>query len=517
MFEKTKGVIAAGNKLTAQAGQNIYEAGGNAVDAAVGACFMSFLSEPTLTSAAGGGFMMVDAPNIQETLIDFFVQSPRTNQMPDPLDFSSIELDFGDAKQEFFVGAGSMAVPGNVKGLLDAHKKYGRIPLHIVLEPAIKASTKGYSISKFQAYCINLLSQIVELASEPNPFLEDGKLKVENDQFVIPEYADFLELLAREGYDEFYQGEIARKIVEECKIKGGFLTMADFEQYEVAFRRPLNINYRDYQILTNPPPSSGGTLMAFALLLLNHHDVEKGDFGSPYHLESLAHLFSLKDLARSKSFDEHIYLKGIAEQFLSKEHMVEYLDMLEIPMNRKGSTTHISCLDEHGLAASVTTTVGEGSGYIIPNTGMMMNNMLGEPDLVPNGFHTWVPNKRISSMMSPTIIKKRGIPLFVLGSGGSSRIRTALMQVISNLVDYHMELDHAIQSPRVHWENDVFYIEGGFDASIVERLNIPEKWNINSWDQRNMFFGGVHSVGNMHGQLIGVGDERRKGVALKSE
>ena len=514
MIKKTKGVIAAGNGMTAEAGRIIFEAGGNAVDAAVAACFMSFLSEPTLTSAAGGGFMLIDGPDLPETLVDFFTQSPKSNKKSPQLDFPSIELDFGDTVQEFFIGAASMAVPGNIKGLIDAQKKYGRLPLHVVMEPSILKGKEGYIVSNFQQFCINLLKPILDYSHLNNPFLKDDeKLKEEGDLFTNPDYSSFLDLLVHEGYDEFYKGQIARDLADQCVTKGGFLTLEDFEQYEVEYRQPLNVNYHDWQIITNPPPSSGGTLMSFGLKLLDKIDARKYAFNSSKRIEVMANLFSLKDLARRKSFDSYIYQKGIASDFLSDQHVQNHLFLFEKAMNRKGSTTHISCLDENGIAASVTTTVGEGSGYFIPRTGMMMNNMLGEPDLMPNGFHNWLPGQRISSMMSPTIIKKNQRPHFVLGSGGSSRIRTALIQVISNVLDYEMNLHDAIQSPRMHWENKELFVEGGIDPQIVKNLSIPNHWKLNVFDQKNMFFGGVHAVGTNKGALLGVGDERRMGVS----
>ncbi|MEM9980683.1 MAG: gamma-glutamyltransferase, partial [Cyanobacteria bacterium P01_D01_bin.2] len=184
--------------------------------------------------------------------------------------------------------------------------------------------------------------------------------------------------------------------------------------------------------------------------------------------------------------------------------------------NKLGSTTHLSVIDSDGNAASVTTSNGEGSSYVIPGTNIMVNNMLGEEDLNPHGFHQWLPNQRMSSMMAPTMVLRDGRPDLVLGSGGSNRIRTAILQVISNLVDFAMPLDTAVAAPRIHWENDVFHLEPGFDQAALVPIIVSAKpvW----WQTQNMFFGGVHAVGlDRDGTLHGAGDARRRGAVAVAQ
>ena len=188
---------------------------------------------------------------------------------------------------------------------------------------------------------------------------------------------------------------------------------------------------------------------------------------------------------------------------------------LQENINKWGSTTHISVIDEQGNAASVTNSNGEGSSYIIPNTGIMLNNMLGEADLNPLGFHHWPCDRRISSMMSPTIILKKGKPKIVLGSGGSNRIRTAILQVISNLLDYNFSLEEAISQPRVHWENNIFNLEPTDQLEESETLQLPPETEVIFWEESSMFFGGVHGVGFRDDQTLeGFGDPRRSGVGM---
>ncbi|NEZ54867.1 gamma-glutamyltransferase, partial [Adonisia turfae] len=178
--------------------------------------------------------------------------------------------------------------------------------------------------------------------------------------------------------------------------------------------------------------------------------------------------------------------------------------------------THLSVIDDEGNAASVTTSNGEGSSYVLPGTGIMVNNMLGEEDLNPHGFHQWTPDQRMSSMMAPTMVLRDGHPYLVLGSGGSNRIRTAILQVISNLVDFQMPLEAAVAAPRIHWENDVFHLEPGFNQALLTPIIGDAKplW----WQAQNMFFGGVHAVGlDENGVLHGAGDSRRSGAVAVAQ
>ncbi|PSN12684.1 gamma-glutamyltransferase, partial [filamentous cyanobacterium CCP5] len=185
-------------------------------------------------------------------------------------------------------------------------------------------------------------------------------------------------------------------------------------------------------------------------------------------------------------------------------------------VNKWGSTTHISVIDEEGNAASITSSNGEGSAYVIPGTQIMVNNMLGEEDLNPNGFHTWSPGQRMSSMMAPTILLEHNRPRLVLGSGGSNRIRTAILQVISNVIDFGMDLSEAVNCPRIHWERGVLHLEPGYDRSVLPSLP-PETDDWIWWQQPNMFFGGVHAVAvDESGRIDGAGDQRRGGATARS-
>jgi gamma-glutamyltranspeptidase/glutathione hydrolase len=320
--------------------------------------------------------------------------------------------------------------------------------------------------------------------------------------------------ISRYGIKVFYEGDIAHQLVRDLS-GGGYLMLEDLENYRVIARKPLKIRYRGCELLTNPPPSSGGTLIAFALKLLEIFDLSQIEFGSHQHLEILAQVMRLTNEARKHSYDSRLYQEDIEQHFLDERYLDRYRSQLNAAVNKLGSTTHISVLDSEGNAASVTVSNGEGSSYIIPGTGIMLNNMLGEADLNPLGFHNWECDRRISSMMSPTIVLREGKPELVLGSGGSNRIRTAILQVISNLLDFNLSVEAAVESPRVHWENNIFSVEPMFGAEILERLHLPEATQVVLWQEKNMFFGGVHAVRKKpDGSMEGSGDPRREGVAI---
>ena len=329
----------------------------------------------------------------------------------------------------------------------------------------------------------------------------------------MKDFADILTELSEQGVQEFYQGEIAHQIIKDLSQEG-HLTLEDLSNYQVIVRKPLQINYRGYQLLTNPPPSSGGTLIAFTLKLLETVDLTGFKFGSSQHLQLLAQTMRLTNEARKDGYDAYLYEDNIAQKFLAKKHLDSYHQLLHNTINKWGSTTHISVMDSEGNAASVTSSNGEGSSYVIPGTSIMLNNMLGEADLNPSGFHQWYCDRRISSMMSPTIVLKAGKPVIVLGSGGSNRIRTAIVQVISNLLDFHLPVAAAVCSPRVHWENHTFNLEPPLQSL---NLVLPNATQVVPWEEKNMFFGGVHAVSKTpNGGMEGASDPRREGVTIAS-
>lgn len=520
MSQKTRGAIAAGHEKTAAAGREMFRLGGNAFDAAVAGILASFVTEPGLTSAAGGGFLLAHTQTNQNILFDFFAQTPRQKKHPDEINFYPVAINFGDAVQEFHIGLGSMAVPGNIAGVFHVHQRLGKLPFSALAEPAIHYARNGVKLNKFQYYCLtSILAPILLVPqAERQVFALTGEPITAEGTVIMKEFANTLEYLAQKGVKEFYQGDIADQLVKDCQNCGGHLTLEDLSNYRVIERQPLSINYRHNILLTNPPPSSGGTLIAGALKLLSQLDLAKFGFGTAEHLAILAQVMELTNQARKDGYDDHLYQDNIAEIFLADQHLMPYAQQLLGTVNKWGSTTHISVVDGEGNAASVTTSNGEGSGYVIPGTGIMVNNMLGEEDLNPQGFHQWREDRRISSMMSPTIVLPADNSEIVLGSGGSNRIRTAILQVISNILDFQMSVQEAVDSPRVHGENSVFHVEPGFFEKEVNKLAFPDYQQLVRWQDKNLFFGGVHSVvKTAEGLIAGAGDQRRDGAVAICE
>jgi gamma-glutamyltranspeptidase/glutathione hydrolase len=517
MTKKTRGAIAAGHPKTVQAGVEMLQMGGNAFDAAIAAMLASFVTEPALTSAAGGGFLLAHTTQGQNTLFDFFAQTPQSKRPLNEIDFYPVQVDFGTATQEFHIGMGSIAVPGAIAGVFHIHQRLGHLPLKVVAEPAIRYAKSGIRLSDLQAYCFQILAPIL-MADEAMKAViaPEGTLLQAGDVMFMPDFANTLSYLIDNGVREFYEGDIAQMIVQDCQNRGGFLTHDDLKAYQVIERSPFVTTYRHKTLVTNPPPSSGGALIALTLNLLADYHLASVQLGSPEYVSVLAHAMSLTNQVRKDRYGAFLKHEDVMQTFLSPTHLDWYRQQFSevlAPLNKWGSTTHISTIDADGNAASVTASNGEGAAYVIPSTGIMMNNMLGEADLHPQGFHQWQTHQRISSMMAPTIVlDARQRPEIVLGSGGSNRIRTAILQVLLNLIDFHLSIDEAVSFPRLHWENGTLNLEPGLHHSTLLEAHLPTGTSTVLWERQNLFFGGVHAVARSpQDDFTGAGDQRRGG------
>ena len=501
------GSIAAGDKTTVNAAMEILKDGGNAFDAAVCAVFTAMTSEYTLTGACGGGVMLAYPKESEPIVFDFFVHTPKKKSVKN-LDFSRIAVNFGPASQFFYIGKGSVAVPGNTIGLLHIHSRLGSLPLSRILEPAIQTAKSGAIINNAHEYLFKILDPILshtkagEILFKPN-----GKTIKAGERFKNPDFANYLEQIIIEGSKFLYHGDMTDKI-DVFMEDGGLLTKEDFSNYEVIERTPLKTDFNGKTIITNPMPSPGGTLIAFALKIISRKFP-----GKEINNRLLTLVMRLAQTARSEVISAKNKTDSLAE-ILSPIYFKRFLDFFDSEISLKpnkeklcsGSTTHMSIIDSQGSAASVTTTNGEGCGYIIPGTGIMINNMLGEEDLNPDGFHNWETTKRMETMMSPTIVIGDFGPELVLGSGGSNRIRSAIKQVILNKFTKDMNLEEAIQAPRIHLEENIIHCESGINTA---KLSFP--WStIHHWHEKNLFFGGVNAVTPTNA----VGDPRRSGYGL---
>jgi len=500
------GAVAAGHEKTAEAASLILETGGNAFDATLAALCAACVVEPVLTSLGGGGFLLARPASGSVRAFDFFVQTPRRKRPEKELDFYPILADFGPAQQEFHIGIGTVATPGTVRGLFDVHTELGSLPIRHIVEPAIGYAREGIEVNALQGYIFSIVEPIyvaTDGARSVYASLEDPRrLPREGERLRQPALADTLENLAREGFELFYEGEIGGRLVELCASHGGHLQREDLTAYRSVERPPLQHAYRNATFYTNPPPSSGGLLIAFAQELLAAHSLADLGFGSPGHLGLLYRVMEQTNLARS----DHRLDKGLLDPALSAKYRAA---VASHPLRTRG-TTQISVIDAAGNAASLTLSNGEGCGQLLPGTGIMLNNMLGEEDLNPEGFHLWPEDHRVSSMMAPSLAQDRR-RLIVTGSGGSNRLRTAILQTLCNLIDFGMSAEDAVHAPRIHYERGLINIEPGFPDETIDAL-AASGHDRKIWDTLNLFFGGAHTVVLDDYGLSGAGDPRRGGT-----
>ncbi|MBB4266985.1 gamma-glutamyltransferase [Roseospira visakhapatnamensis] len=512
------GAVAAGHPDTAGAAAEILADGGTAFDAIVAALGASFAVEPALSSPGGGGFLLAHPVDAAPLVLDFFAQTPGRSA-PDPpnpgatLDFHPVLADFGTTTQEFHVGRAAAAVPGMIPGLCAIQRRWGRLPLARLLEPGIRLARQGRPLAPLQAHIMRVIGPIMTLTAEAHACLGDPsdrtRTRPAGTPLPLPLLADCLEALGREGEALFRDGPAARAMAD-LTADGGLITIEDIRRYQVHERRPLARRFHGARVLTNPPPSSGGALIAYGLALL------EGAAGAPAP-ETLVRVMHQTGLARDAAGLAEGVDDDRAARLLSAAGVAEGRAALAGGARalKTGGTTHVSVIDAAGNAAACTVSNGEGCGHMVPGCGFMLNNMLGEEDLNPAGFFRWRPDTRVSSMMAPTLAECPDGTVIALGSGGSNRIRTALLQVLGPVLAQGSPLAEAVAAPRLHMERGHLDIEGGWEAAVVAalRLAFPDS---RAWPERSMFYGGVHAVARHAptGAVEAVGDSRRGGAAL---
>jgi gamma-glutamyltranspeptidase/glutathione hydrolase len=494
-----KGVVAAGHPLTAQAGAEVLRNGGNAVDAAVAAMLTSFAAEPLLTGLGAGGYMMVAGGGQAPVLLDFFVEAPVRAQDGSAAELDAVDVSFGDAVQVFYIGPASCGVYGAPAGVCEAMGRWGTIDLAELAGPAARLAREGVVINAGQAYIAEILADLLQSTPECAAlWAPHGRVLREGELLRNPELGDALARLGEDGAKPFYSGDIADAVCAWLGERGGSLSHEGLGGYRAVEREPLRMRYRDREVLTNPPPSAGGTLLAYSLGLLDAQP-------APPSLDAVIAAMEAAQGERTPEFVEGLSEEGFLACFLS---------------SRLGATTHISVLDSQGMACSVTCTNGEGSGVVVPGTGIHLNNVMGEEDLSPFGFHSHPAGRRMPSMMAPTIVmladQRSTGPLIggevelVLGSAGSNRIRSALLQTIVGVVDRGLRAPAAVSAPRAHFEGGIVYHEPGIELTGL----LGEDRKVVRFHGPNLFFGGVQAVQRCGEELIGAGDPRRGGVAV---
>src|SRR5919197_2420454 len=426
-----RGVVAAGHPMTAEAGAGVLREGGNAVDAAVAAVLMSFAAESPLTGPGAGGFMLLHTADGQDHLLDFFVAAPgRGLDRLEPASLTPAKVWWTDESfQLFHIGASSCGVYGTTRGLAEVLERFGSMPLSALVQKPARAAREGVEVSEIQEYLLKILDPLV--AAEPEGkaiYNPEGRPVRAGEKVRLPELGDLLERLGAEGPGFLYTGDVAAAVSDWVLERGGLITRRDLASYEGIEREPARARYRGRDVITNPPPSSGGILIAYALDLLERLD-RRPD------VRALVEVMDRANKAPTEEFVTSLHSEGYLERFLAREAIESAASEMHSGL---GSTTHISVLDGEGACASVTYSNGSCAGVLVPGTGVHLNNMLGEEDLNPHGHHRHEPGRRIPSMMAPTVVLRDGKPEVALGSAGSNRIRSAILQTILNVVDRGM-------------------------------------------------------------------------------
>jgi gamma-glutamyltranspeptidase/glutathione hydrolase len=489
------GMVVSSDSLATQVGVEILKKGGNAVDAAVAVGFALAVTYPQAGNIGGGGFMVIRMANGETVTIDFREKAPMKASENMFLDENG---NFVPEKSQ--VGHLSVGVPGSVAGLLLALEKYGTMSRREVLEPAIELAEKGFIVNEGLANAFkNAFEHFKKFPSTMRYFSKNGQPYSAGDRLVQKDLAKVLKLIRDKGRDGFYKGKVADLIVEEMKRGGGLITYEDLENYQPVLRKPVVGNYRGYEIISMGPPSSGGVCLIELLNILENFDLKKYGFGSSYTIHYLVEAMKRVYADRAEYLGDPDFVQIPLDKLLSKEYAKKLASEIDTffatpssriirsvsPTSEGVHTTHYSVVDRWGNVVAVTTTINSyfGSMVAVDGAGFFLNNEMDDFSAkpgAPNQFgllgskaNSIQPGKRMLSSMTPTIVLKNGKPFLVLGSPGGSTIITSVLQVILNVVDFGMNIQEAVDSPRIHhqWYPDqIFFERRGLPRDVIENL-----------------------------------------------
>jgi gamma-glutamyltranspeptidase/glutathione hydrolase len=495
----TRGAVASGDPYSARAGAWVLESGGNAIDAAVAMGIMSGFTLPTMAGLGGAGILTYRVGDLVE-VCDGFATVPGLGRpamrAADPV---SVEVDFEGVNVRFRIGPSTIAVPGSAASLWEVHRRHGRMPMAEVALPTITAARDGVPVSRAVDTALNLLRDILRFTPGAWDIVKredaDDTLRA-GDIMRNEPMAQTLEQLVEEGPALFYEGDVARAIVD---ASGGGVTLEDLGTYRPVFREPLTGRYRRWTVMTPGIPSLSGCMVLAAL----RHLESEGPLPRKLDKEGWARLIAglrAGEAVRTHDYEHRLFEDGYLEEVLHSRPW--------------GSTMQCSAVDVWGNVASYTTTAGESCGVVAAGTGILLNNFLGEDDIEPAGGHR-EPGSRMLTSICPTLLTDGARNWMALGAAGSSRIRSAIVQAIVHTVDGGAHPHEALQRPRVHWEADTLYIEGfGRTKREVDELcTLVDRAEVTRTS--GFFFGGVQAV-LMNGDDFhaGADQERRGGAAM---
>ncbi len=502
------GMVVSTSSNASKVGVDILMKGGNAVDAAVAVGFALAVTYPSAGNLGGGGFMVLHLADGKNIAIDYREKAPLSAHRDMYLNEAS---EFLPELSQF--GTTSAGVPGSVAGLIYALEKYGTMSLAEVIQPAIDLAKNGWKIEKRDSiYFSNTIPLFSKYPSSMKVFTKNGEPFATNDLFVQSDLAWTLEQIKEKGRDGFYKGKVAELLVNQISSLGGFITLEDLEKYQPVEREPITGIYRGYQIISMPPPSSGGIALVQMLNILENFNLKKDGRGSTQYFHHLVESMKYAYADRTYHLGDPDFYPVPVEQLISKEYAKTIFDRIESAKNKavpsseiksleveqvyeSTETTHYSVYDSYGNAVSTTTTINSsfGSGIIVEGAGFLLNNEMddfsGKPGVM-NQFgllgtvaNSIQPEKRMLSSMTPTIIlqpeadeplaQKDGKPFIVIGSPGGSQIITTVLQVVINCIDFDMNIREAIEAPRIHhqWMPDsIFYEMGALTEAVKKEL-----------------------------------------------
>ena len=522
------GMVVTQHYLATDVGHAILQKGGNAYDASIAVAFALAVVLPRAGNIGGGGFMLMhDGVTNKNYSIDYREIAPAkaTKDM-------YLNTDGSVDRKLSTQGALAIGVPGTVYGMWEVHQKFGSLPWKELIKPAIDLASNGFKVSPFMADALNgRYKKLGQFKNFKKIFYAEYPV-IMNSRLVQPELARTLKIIATKGVAGFYEGEIATLIADYMKKNNGLITKSDLANYRPVWREPIQGSYRDFQILTMPPPSSGGIHIIQMLNILEHYDLVSMGHNSPRYAALLTEVMKYAYADRSKYLGDPDFFDVPVNQLISKAyakniHQLITLDKITpsadiLPGNalphESLDTTHFSVADKDGNVVSNTYTLnsGFGSGVVINGTGVLMNNEMDDfvsSPGVPNQFglvggeaNKIEPFKRPLSSMTPTIVFHDSKPIIATGSPGGSRIITAVLQFLLNTLDFKMEISDATVVPRIHhqWKPDVLMLEKGFDIQHIE--------SIKGFNQKVYISGpgtSLESLEIKNNLFYGFGDTRR--------
>ena len=529
------GMVVSSERHATEAGLRVLESGGNAVDAAVTVGFALAVTHPSAGNIGGGGFMLLRLADGRTTFIDFRESAPAAASRNMYLDTS------GKATADSIIGYRASGVPGTVRGLEYASRKYGRKPWADVVRPAVELASRGFPLSYPQAQSLKAAAgELGRFPESKRIFLRDGYSYETGETFVQPELGRTLERIARLGAADFYEGETARLLAQDMQRHGGAITLADLKDYAVVERRPLTGKYRGYDIVTAPPPSSGGVGVLQMLGVLDGTGFEKAGAGSATAVHYMAEAMRRYFADRARHLGDPDFVKPPLGSVIGSLLDPKYIGGLRASIDAERATpssqvhggtfevreseetTHYTVVDGEGNIAAVTYTLNGGYGSKVTPAGLgfLLNDEMddfaakpGEANmfgLIQGEANAIAPRKRPLSSMTPTILLKDGKPYLALGSPGGPTIINTVLETIVNVVDFGMNVQDAVNWPRFHhqWMPDTLSVEPGYSPDTVALLE-KRGYTI----RRTAAQGEVAAVMLAAGWLEGAADPRTEAFA----